>query len=346
MTDDDTRRTFLKTAAASTAGGLLAGLPQGWAGSVYADDSPGNRGRCASASSRSPTARRSSWRTSSATSRSSASTRSISKEASWAVIRDKLSLGENQATHMLIGMPLASTMGLAGSPVKPMVIPWLLNRNGQAITLNNKLKQAGVEDAAGAQAARRQGEGRRRAADVRDDVPAGHARDVDALLAGVGRHPSGQGRQPHHHPAGADGRQHEGRQDGRLLRRRAVEQPRHRRRHRLHRRSRRSRCGRTIRKRSARSPRSSPTKNPKTVKAVLKALHLASVHLDKLDNRAEGRGGHRAADLHQLPAGDHPRAAARQVRLRRRPDGAGPELHDLLGARLQLPAARSSASGG
>jgi nitrate/nitrite transport system substrate-binding protein len=27
---------------------------------------------------------------------------------------------------MLIGMPIASTMGLAGSPVKPMVIPWLL----------------------------------------------------------------------------------------------------------------------------------------------------------------------------------------------------------------------------
>ena len=45
----------------------------------------------------------------------------VSKEASWAVIRDKLSLGENQATHMLLGMPLASTMGLAGSPVKPMV---------------------------------------------------------------------------------------------------------------------------------------------------------------------------------------------------------------------------------
>ena len=85
---------------------------------------------------------------------------------------------------MLIGMPLASTMGLAGSPVKPMVIPWLLNRNGQAITLNNKLKQAGVQDAEGRQAARRQGQGRRRAADVRDDVPAGHARDVDALLAG------------------------------------------------------------------------------------------------------------------------------------------------------------------
>src|SRR4030095_7453637 len=70
-----------------------------------------------------------------------------SKEASWAVIRDKLSIGENQATHMLIGMPFASTMGLAGSPGKPMVIPWWLNRNGQAITLNNKLKQAGVKTA-------------------------------------------------------------------------------------------------------------------------------------------------------------------------------------------------------
>ena len=34
------RRCFLKTATASTAGALLAGLPQGWAGGVYADDSP------------------------------------------------------------------------------------------------------------------------------------------------------------------------------------------------------------------------------------------------------------------------------------------------------------------
>src|SRR5262249_18792524 len=30
---------------------------------------------------------------------------------------------------------IASTMGLAGSPKKPMIVPWLLNRNGQAITL-------------------------------------------------------------------------------------------------------------------------------------------------------------------------------------------------------------------
>ena len=77
----------------------------------------------------------------------------ISKEASWAAIRDKLTLGENQATHMLFGMPFASSMGLLGSPVKPMIIPFVLNRNGQAITLENDLKGEGSTHAAGAEAA-------------------------------------------------------------------------------------------------------------------------------------------------------------------------------------------------
>ncbi len=64
----------------------------------------------------------------------------IRKGANWAAIRDMLSTGETQATHMLIGMPIASTMGLLSAPKKPMVIPWLLNRNGQAITLKSDLK--------------------------------------------------------------------------------------------------------------------------------------------------------------------------------------------------------------
>jgi nitrate/nitrite transport system substrate-binding protein len=59
----------------------------------------------------------------------------VTKGASWAAIRDSLSHGDIQATHMLLGMPIASTMGLLGSPQVPMVVPWLLNRNGQAITL-------------------------------------------------------------------------------------------------------------------------------------------------------------------------------------------------------------------
>ncbi|MEO5958530.1 MAG: CmpA/NrtA family ABC transporter substrate-binding protein, partial [Opitutaceae bacterium] len=64
----------------------------------------------------------------------------VTKGANWAAIRDSLSTGSIQATHMLIGMPLASTMGLAGSPKKPMIIPWLMNRNGQAISLKTEWK--------------------------------------------------------------------------------------------------------------------------------------------------------------------------------------------------------------
>ena len=64
----------------------------------------------------------------------------ITKGANWAAIRDALSNGDNQATHMLTGMPLASSMGLLGSPKKPMIIPWMVNRNGQAITLKSAWK--------------------------------------------------------------------------------------------------------------------------------------------------------------------------------------------------------------
>jgi nitrate/nitrite transport system substrate-binding protein len=140
------RRRFLKSAAGSTVAGLLLGLPKGWAGAAYADDSPETktvRFGIIALTDCSPIVMAHELGYFKKFGIDSV----ISKEASWAVIRDKLSLGENQATHMLIGMPLASTMGLAGSPVKPMVIPWLLNRNGQAITLNNKLKKAGVKAA-------------------------------------------------------------------------------------------------------------------------------------------------------------------------------------------------------
>jgi nitrate/nitrite transport system substrate-binding protein len=64
----------------------------------------------------------------------------VVKGASWAAIRDSLSNGDIQATHMLIGMPIASTMGLLGAPKKPMIIPWMLNRNGQAISMQAKYK--------------------------------------------------------------------------------------------------------------------------------------------------------------------------------------------------------------
>jgi nitrate/nitrite transport system substrate-binding protein len=64
----------------------------------------------------------------------------VAKQASWAAVRDALSNGDLQGTHMLTGMPIASTMGLLGSPKKPMVIPWMINRNGQSISLKAELK--------------------------------------------------------------------------------------------------------------------------------------------------------------------------------------------------------------
>ena len=137
---NSTRRSFLKTTATATPlAALLAGLPSGWTGTAYADDSPETKEMrfgmialtdCASIVMAHELGYFKKFGINSI----------ISKEASWAAIRDKLSLGENHATHMLLGMPIASTMGLLGSPKKPMVIPWMLNRNGQAITLANKFK--------------------------------------------------------------------------------------------------------------------------------------------------------------------------------------------------------------
>ena len=141
------RRTFIKAAGTSAAATLISGMPSGWVGGAYAQDGPEVRTMrfgiialtdCAPIVMAHELGYFKKFGIDSI----------VSKEASWAVIRDKLSLGENHATHMLIGMPLASTMGLAGSPVKPMVIPWLLNRNGQAITPNAKLKAAGVKQPA------------------------------------------------------------------------------------------------------------------------------------------------------------------------------------------------------
>jgi nitrate/nitrite transport system substrate-binding protein len=51
-------------------------------------------------------------------------------------------------------------------------------------------------------------------------------------------------------------------------------------------------------------------KNPKTVKAVLKALHEASVWLDKMENRPE-QARSSARHLHQLPARNSSSAASR-----------------------------------
>ena len=58
------------------------------------------------------------------------------KFGSWTASRDGLLSGKAQAAHMLFGMPVAAAVGKLGTEHRPLVIPWILNRNGQAITVS------------------------------------------------------------------------------------------------------------------------------------------------------------------------------------------------------------------
>jgi len=72
----------------------------------------------------------------------------VSKEASWAGVRDKLVNGELDAAHVLYGLIYGVNNGI-GANATPMAILMNLNNNGQAITLANKLIQSGVTNGAG-----------------------------------------------------------------------------------------------------------------------------------------------------------------------------------------------------
>lgn len=72
----------------------------------------------------------------------------LRRESSWTSSRDSLSRGTAQAAHMLFSMPVAGACGLLGQDQSPLVIPWVLSRNGQAITLNRKYLGAVTGDAA------------------------------------------------------------------------------------------------------------------------------------------------------------------------------------------------------
>jgi ABC-type nitrate/sulfonate/bicarbonate transport systems, periplasmic components len=139
-----TRRKFLKAAGTSAAALTMVGMPKGWVGGVYASDAPETAKirfgiialtDCSSIVMAHELGLFKKYGIESI----------ISKEASWAVIRDRLTLGENQATHMLYGTPYASTMGLFGSPKVPMIIPLAINHNGQAITLQAKYLKLGIK---------------------------------------------------------------------------------------------------------------------------------------------------------------------------------------------------------
>jgi nitrate/nitrite transport system substrate-binding protein len=279
------RRTFIKAAGTSAAGALISGMPSGWVGSAYAQDGPEVRDMrfgiialtdCAPIVMAHELGYFKKFGINSV----------VSKEASWAVIRDKLSIGDNQATHMLIGMPLASTMGLAGSPVKPMVIPWLLNRNGQAITLNNKLKALGAKTPAQikpiADKARAAGDPLTFAMTF---PPGTHAMWMRYWLASGGIHPDRDVNLITIPPAQMVANMKVDKMDGFCVgepwNNRVIEDG----------------TGFTAvttqqlwkdhPEKVCAFTEEFAQKNPRTVKAILKALHLASVDLDKLENRAK-----------------------------------------------------------
>ncbi|MDT0633673.1 CmpA/NrtA family ABC transporter substrate-binding protein [Spectribacter hydrogenooxidans] len=64
----------------------------------------------------------------------------LSREPSWAAIRDKVAIGALDGAHMLAGMPLATSLGASGTP-QPMITALSLNLNGNAITVSAELYQ-------------------------------------------------------------------------------------------------------------------------------------------------------------------------------------------------------------
>ena len=71
----------------------------------------------------------------------------LSKEASWAGVRDKLANGELDAAHVLVGLLYGVQMGIGGQK-KDMAVLMGLNNNGQAITLSSQLAGKGAVDGA------------------------------------------------------------------------------------------------------------------------------------------------------------------------------------------------------
>lgn len=62
----------------------------------------------------------------------------LSREASWATIRDKVAYGALDGAHMLAAMALAATIEATREP-EAMVAPMALNRNGAGLTLSRDL---------------------------------------------------------------------------------------------------------------------------------------------------------------------------------------------------------------
>jgi len=77
----------------------------------------------------------------------------VSKEASWATVRDKLLSGELNAAHCLFGMPFSVYTGIGGQAGRELKIAMMLNANGQAITLAKSFAGVGFRNLSAARQA-------------------------------------------------------------------------------------------------------------------------------------------------------------------------------------------------
>ncbi|MCK6445289.1 MAG: ABC transporter substrate-binding protein [Planctomycetes bacterium] len=130
------RRAFLQGSAAA---GLLAGLPKAWAGGSYASDAPEQPevriGIVAVQSCGSIVIAREKGFF-----KKHGLTVTVSKETSWAAVRDKLASGENHGTHMKYAQPIGSSIGVLGAQRTPMVAPFTLSRLGSVFMVAKQLE--------------------------------------------------------------------------------------------------------------------------------------------------------------------------------------------------------------
>ena len=70
----------------------------------------------------------------------------VTKEASWAAVRDKLISGDLNAAHCLFGMPFSVYNGIGGQAGTEMPIAMVINANGQAITLSKQFASVGFRN--------------------------------------------------------------------------------------------------------------------------------------------------------------------------------------------------------
>ena len=72
----------------------------------------------------------------------------LSRETSWASVRDKLGSGALDAAHVLYGLVYGVQLGI-GCQQKDMAVLMNLSQNGQSVTLSRALAQAGAVDGPG-----------------------------------------------------------------------------------------------------------------------------------------------------------------------------------------------------